>query len=135
MNGTPGGAVVEFVILLILGLQIKHFIADYLLQFGWMISGKGSFSDVGGYVHAGFHIVGTAIVLLLGGVPLMMILLVLAGEFVIHYLLDFAKIHYSRNVSAQDQPHMFWALNGLDQMLHQMTYLGIAFIIYLWLPA
>ena len=33
---------------LLVGFQIKHFIADYLLQTSWIIAGKGKLSSLGG---------------------------------------------------------------------------------------
>ena len=112
-----------------MGLQVKHFVADYLLQFPWMIAGKGSFIRVGGYVHAAFHVAGTVLVLLAMSVAAKTILLVALLEFVIHYLLDYAKAHYSANIVSTRNPRLFWALNGLDQFLHHVTYIGIVFLV------
>lgn len=117
----------ENVFALLVGLQIKHFAADYLLQNGWMIAGKRSLLALGGYAHAGIHIVGTWLVLSIFGLPLAFVLAVLAAEFVIHYALDFAKAHYGDGISSADQPRKFWAANGLDQLFHHLTYLGIAY--------
>ncbi|MBN9053789.1 MAG: DUF3307 domain-containing protein, partial [Rhizobiales bacterium] len=56
--------------LLFIGLELKHYIADYFLQPGWMLGGKGDFRKTGGYAHAGVHAALTALVLLLAGTPL-----------------------------------------------------------------
>ena len=42
--------------LLFIGLELKHYIADYFLQPGWMLGGKGDFRQPGGYAHAGVHV-------------------------------------------------------------------------------
>ena len=38
--------------LLFVGLELKHYVADYFLQPGWMLAGKGDFRQPGGYAHA-----------------------------------------------------------------------------------
>ena len=112
-------------LLLFVGLELKHLIADYFLQPGWMLAGKGNFTMPGGYAHAGVHVALTAVVLLLAGVSLPTLALLVAAEFVIHYLLDYSKITYSRGVHVDTNPRRFWALHGIDQFAHQLTYAAI----------
>jgi hypothetical protein len=50
---------VERFSLVLVGLQLKHLVADYLLQPRWVIHGKGDVRKIGGYVHAGLRAVGT----------------------------------------------------------------------------
>jgi hypothetical protein len=113
---------------LLIGLEIKHYIADYFLQPGWMLSGKGNIFHPGGYAHAGLHAALSLIVLLLFGVPIGLALALFAGEFVIHYALDYAKIHYSAGVHVDGNPRRFWALHGVDQLTHQLTYAAMIYI-------
>jgi hypothetical protein len=112
---------------LLIGLEIKHFIADYLLQPGWILAGKGDFRKPGGYAHAGVHAALTALLLVIFGTPLALAAAVFAVEFVIHYALDYSKIMYSRGVHVDRQPARFWALHGIDQLAHQLTYAGIIY--------
>jgi hypothetical protein len=121
-------AAIETVFLLMLGLEIKHFVADYTLQFSWMIKGKSSLSHAGGYVHAGIHAAGSLIVFLFFGFPVWLILLLAVGELVVHYLLDYAKARFGDVVSSAEQPRKYWALNGLDQLLHHITYIAMAWM-------
>ena len=93
--------------LLFIGLELKHYIADYFLQPGWMLGGKGDFRQPGGYAHAGVHAGLTGLLLLLAGTPLPWLAGIVAGEFVVHYLLDYSKIHYSRGVHVDTQPRRF----------------------------
>ena len=51
------------------------------------------------------------------------------GEFVVHYILDFAKIHYSMGVHVDTQPRRFWALHGIDQLTHQLTYAAMIYAV------
>lgn len=113
--------------LLFVGLELKHYVADYFLQPGWMLAGKGDFRKVGGYAHAGAHALLTGLVLLLAGVPLGWLVAIILAEFVIHYGLDYAKIAYSRGVHVDAQPRRFWSLHGLDQIFHQLTYGAIIY--------
>ena len=115
--------------LLFIGLELKHFIADYFMQPGWMLAGKGDFRRSGGYAHAGVHAALTGVVLVLAGMPPVWLAGVVAGEFVVHYLLDFAKIQYSRGVHVDSQPARFWSLHGLDQIGHQLTYAAIIYAV------
>jgi len=107
---------------LFVGFELKHFIADYLLQTGWMIAGKGSFVQPGGYAHAGVHALGSAIVLLAARIPLPAVAALVVAEFVVHYLLDHAKVLYSGGIDPDEDAQRFWAMHGLDQFLHQATY-------------
>ena len=112
---------------LLLGLQLKHFIADYLLQTGWMIAQKGNLRAWGGYAHAGVHVLGSAIVLAIAHVPLLTAVLLLAAEFVIHYALDYAKVGYGHGIDPDQDAQRFWAMHGLDQFLHQLTYAAMIY--------
>ncbi len=114
---------------LLLGFQLKHFIADYLLQPGWILSGKGDLRQWGGYAHAAIHAAFSAVVLLLFHTPLWLIAVLVVAEFVVHYVLDFAKIHYSKGVGVDGQPSRYWALHGIDQLAHQLTYAAMIYAV------
>ncbi|HEY0920794.1 DUF3307 domain-containing protein [Devosia sp.] len=120
--------VVLFFVLLV-GLEVKHYVADYFLQPAWMLGGKGDFRHPGGYVHAAVHVVLSGVVLLVAATPLPTLALLLAAEYVIHYALDFSKIHYSRGVHVDTNPRRFWALHGVDQLTHQLTYAVMIFVV------
>jgi hypothetical protein len=120
---------------LFIGLELKHYLADYFLQPSWIIAGKGDFRQPGGYAHAGIHAALTALVLLVAGAALPLIALIAVGEFVVHYLLDYGKIRYSAGVHITNKPSQFWALHGVDQMLHQLTYAAIIYVVIINLPA
>ena len=114
---------------LLLGLEIKHYVADYFLQPAWMLGGKGDIRHPGGYAHAGIHAGLTAVVLLVAGTPMVTLASIIFAEFVVHYLLDYSKIHYSRGVHVDSAPRRFWALHGIDQLTHQVTYAAIIFVV------
>ena len=117
------------VMVLLIGLELKHFIADYTAQTDLMIAGKADLRHPGGYLHAGAHVVGTLLVLLLVMPPPWLIAAIVVGEFVLHYALDYSKVSYSRGVSPSGSPKRYWALHGLDQLFHQLTYAAIIYIV------
>lgn len=114
---------------LLLGLEFKHYVADYFLQPAWMLGGKGDVRHPGGYAHAGIHAGLTAVVLLVAGTPMVTLASIVVAEFIVHYLLDYSKIHYSRGVHVDSAPRRFWALHGIDQLTHQVTYAAIIFVV------
>ena len=114
---------------LLIGLELKHYVGDYFLQPGWMLAGKGDIAQPGGYAHAGIHAGLSLLVLLVAGTPPALAAALFAAEFIIHYGLDYAKIHYSMGVRVDQTPRRFWVLHGIDQLTHQLTYAAIIFIV------
>ncbi|WP_132080345.1 DUF3307 domain-containing protein [Sinorhizobium americanum] len=106
-------------------LQLKHFVADYVLQPPWVLRGKGDLRMIGGYVHAGTHALGTVPALLLVGVDLGRIVVLVLAEFIVHYLIDYAKAFLSLRSSADASTRVYWAMHGADQLMHQLTYAGL----------
>jgi hypothetical protein len=119
--------VLATVLLLLVGLELKHFVADYLLQPTWLLVGKGDLLAPGGYLHAGIHVAGTLPILLLAQVAMPLLAMLLVAEFFIHYAIDFGKYRLGDKVDVMVTPARFWAVHGLDQLLHQLTYAGIVF--------
>ena len=72
---------------------VKHIVADYILQFSWMIRDKGFYGEIGGIAHSGMHAFLTLFVLLLANTGLHIILLTLLSilDGVIHYHVDWVK--------------------------------------------
>lgn len=112
-------------------LQSKHFVADYMLQPGWMIGGKGDLARPGGYVHAGIHAIATMPILWISTPNLIWVVVVGGGEFVIHFVIDHSKAVHGRLHPQSMNSRLFWMLHGLDQLAHHLTYSAIlATIIY-----
>jgi len=116
------------ILILWLGFEIKHLLADYVLQPGWMLEGKSGLNRAGGYAHAGLHALLSIPVLLIAGIPLLTTGGLVVAEFVVHLLIDFGKARLSRNVKMDERPRLYWILHGADQALHRLTYLGMATI-------
>lgn len=113
------------ILLILVALQTKHLIADYVLQTPYMVRNKGRYGHPGGLLHAATHTALTCVVLATAQAPLAMLLVLCGLEFVLHYHIDWAKEQVSRRVRATPDMARFWQLHGLDQYLHHLTYVGI----------
>ena len=119
-------ATVGTVLLLLCLLQIKHMFADYYLQTPKMLSGRGEYLHMGRAQHAAVHAVGSAVVFLLFGTPLAFVFVIAGLEWIIHFNIDFAKARYSDKKQLQPNQAAFWRAAGLDQCLHNLTYVAMA---------
>tara|TARA_B100001287_G_scaffold265582_1_gene258662 strand:- start:2068 stop:2454 length:387 start_codon:yes stop_codon:yes gene_type:complete len=110
---------------------LKHIVADYFLQFSWMIRDKGFYGEWGGIAHSGVHGFFTLFVLLLAQTDLYLIMLIFLSllDSVIHYHIDYVKsnIWRTKNYTSNDQ--MYWITHGVDQGLHFLTYVLIITIV------
>ena len=113
------------IIAMLLCFQVKHFIADYLLQPGWILHGKGDLRLAGGYVHAGLHALGSVPAFLVAGLSGQQLVAFAAAELAIHYGIDFTKASISRRSRLGPDSQAYWALHGADQLMHQLTYAGL----------
>ena len=115
---------------LLLALQIKHFIWDFYYQPPYMWQNKGTFGHPGGILHSGLHAITTFYLLFTFPVTAELAALIAAGEFIVHYLTDYAKMNINRIKGWACNTHNeFWQLTGLDQLFHQLTYVAILAII------
>lgn len=137
--------------LLALGAMLfaKHLVADGPLQTPYHLANKGRFLHPGGLAHAGVH---TALSALCLGVWYLVFApasftpehaapvlgLLLAVEFVLHYVIDFAKCQFdarfrlSTTVIADDGRRLTTIEGGgffiaflCDQTAHSLTYIGM----------
>jgi len=103
---------------------IKHFVVDFLLQFKYQWSNKGTYGHPGGLLHAGLHGIGTA--LCLYAFDWQHILFFAGFDAVLHYHIDWAKMNINARMGWGPTTHeQFWWLLGLDQLLHSLTYIII----------
>jgi Protein of unknown function (DUF3307) len=125
-----GGMVMQpaiMTILMLVWLQLKHYVADYLMQPKWVLFAKGDMRRAGGYVHAGIHAVGSIPAYLIAGLGLTDMAVLCLAEFIIHYVVDFIKVDLSARSKSGPDSTIYWALHGGDQLLHQLTYAGLIF--------
>lgn len=110
-------------------LQIKHYVFDFLLQTAYQMRHKGTYGHAGGLLHAGLHALGTAPVFLILPPPLGTGAAIIAVEFLVHYHTDWVKERIGRRWSLVPSQALHWYVFGADQLVHQLTYLGIAAVL------
>lgn len=118
----------ELLVVVSLVFLAKQFVADFLLQTGWMAHGKERAADwvtpLG--VHAGVHGLATAAIAVSMAPHLAWLGLV---DFAVHFGIDRAKSVANRKLGATPERSMFWWLIGLDQTLHHATHLGFVVVL------
>lgn len=114
---------------ILLGLQAKHFLFDFVFQSDWQVRNKGRYGHPGGLVHAGLHALGSltvAVIAALSGVIGLTVVAMLAiADGLIHYHIDWVKAQISRRMGLTPDRHGFWIALGADQAAHQATYVGL----------
>lgn len=112
-------------------LLVKHYFFDFHWQPPFMWQNKGTFGHWGGIVHSGLHAFVTWLLLVfLAPIPLWYLALIALAEFVVHYLTDWAKMNINKKMGWTATTHNeFWQLTGLDQLVHQLTYIFITFAV------
>lgn len=113
--------------LLLALLFIKHFLCDFPLQTSWMLR-KGAKK---GWIlpltaHAAIHGWATFMILIFMTVAADPAFALLMGfaDFAVHWMIDYWK---ARKAKADFNSRAFWNYLGLDQLLHNLTYLAIIF--------
>lgn len=120
-------------ILLILTLfTMKHLLGDFVFQTTYMVVGKQKEALGDFFYPLSFH----CLVHILLSLPIVFFFLgfqfwwFLPLEFVIHFILDRLKSgpKYGGSFSINEHPRVFWVLFGVDQCLHQLTYILFIFL-------
>ena len=115
------------VFLLLSLLGIKHFLADFVFQYDYMVREKGIYGAGGGVQHAMAHGIGTFIVLMIVMSHSPWILPLSFADSFIHYHIDWVKQQVNRSLTYSDR--MWWVWLGADQALHYLTYVGIIYVV------
>ena len=107
-------------------LSVKHTIGDYFLQTPYQYLNKGIYGHPGGLVHSALQALLTIpVFLILPPSSALLAFAIIAGEFVIHYHLDWSKEQLVKRFKLTQSDPWFWHLFGLDQLGHMVTYVGI----------
>ena len=110
-------------------LLIKHFIWDFYYQPPYMWKNKGTLGHPGGIMHSGFHAAGSLIILIFWTEPGIALTLVTL-EFITHYMTDFTKMNINKAMGWACNTHeQFWILVGVDQLVHQLTYISMVYFV------
>ena len=118
----------ESVLMLLVLLQIKHWYIDFVNQSDVEVKGKAIYGNLDGIMHSFKQGLGTFVALLIvTGWPNLIFCLALAViDFALHYHIDWTKMNYGNRDITNPK---FWNHLGLDQMAHQLTYIGIAYLL------
>jgi hypothetical protein len=120
----------SYALLVLVALQVKHLLCDGPLQTSRMVTDKSFYGKPHGIYHAALHMAGTALVLLLFGMPLQLLAILAIMDGVIHYHIDYFKNNIVRAKSwTTPDPPYWWAFTA-DQMLHHMTYVLIIWLAF-----
>lgn len=111
-------------------LQIKHMLADYFLQTRMMLDGRAQYAHFGRFLHAGVHAAGSFLAFSIVGTPVVFALLIALLDWVIHFHIDWWKGRHTADQELTPEDAAYWRASGVDQALHQLTYVGM---IWLWL--
>jgi hypothetical protein len=117
------------VIAVFLVLQLKHYVFDYVLQTPYQFMNKGTYGHPGGFVHAGLHAIGTILAFLVISPGLALGIAIVAGEFIIHYHVDWLKEWALRRTGFTTTDGGYWRIYGADQLAHQLTYIVITAVL------
>jgi hypothetical protein len=114
-------------LLILVLLQIKHFLVDWVLQTDRQIKHKGQYLHPVGIYHSLQHAAFTAVIAAFVAPPQTLTLGIVDG--LLHYHIDWAKQNLSSHYGLSTDNKGFWMLMGLDQLLHQLTYLLLVFLL------
>ena len=125
----------ELIFVILILFQIKHWYIDFVNQSNEEVAHKGIYLDWVGMKHSVKHGIATFLimttVILANGIDYVNLSIIGAGiigfiDFITHYHIDWCKMNYgNRDISTP----AFWNHLGLDQMLHQFVYIGLAYLI------
>ena len=111
-------------------LQVKHYVADFVIQTYAQTVRKGIYRDPVGISHSVDHVIGSLIGLFLASfivtisLPYTVLLCIIEG--ILHYHIDWVKVHFG--IKDITKP-LFWNQFGMDQLAHQLTYLGMIYLL------
>lgn len=120
---------VKLLLAVLLFLQLKHFICDFVLQTPYQFLNKGKYGHPGGIIHSGLHALTSIPIFFLIPVKLPVAIGIVLGEFIVHYHIDWMKEQTVKRKRWKFPQAEYWWTFGADQGLHQLTYLAMAAIL------
>jgi hypothetical protein len=122
----------EAAISLLVLLQVKHWYIDFVNQTMEEVHSKGIYGDRAGIMHSAKQGAGTFLCILLltgsGFYPEAFLLGLL--DFAVHYHVDWTKININKKKNYTVETPEFWMWLGFDQLMHQLTYLLILYLVF-----
>ena len=120
---------VDVVLFSLFVFQAKHLLCDFVLQTSDQIQSKGHYLRAGGIIHAGLHAIGSipALMVLTRAPELIGALIIF--EFLLHYHVDYTKARLDAALRFSNTSTIYWTIFGTDQMVHQLTYLSMVYLV------
>jgi hypothetical protein len=109
----------------LLAFEAKHFICDFVIQTGYQVRTKGIYGHPGGFIHSGLHAIASLPAIMVWAPSWKLAGMIVAGEFLIHYHMDWTKENVGRRKKWTPNQGIYWTLLGVDQFVHQLTYIAI----------
>jgi hypothetical protein len=112
---------------LLIFFQIKHLLIDFIFQNEYQWKNKGTYGHPGGILHSVLHSIATFWILVIA-FPYGLSLILSLVDFLVHYHVDWFKMRYNKIKGwTATNSKEFWWLLGIDQFVHQMTYIVIIY--------
>ncbi len=119
-----------YLVLIVLAvLATKHLIFDFFLQSLSQIKNKRIYCHPDGLLHAAAHAAGTCVAFAVIAPSLAVGIGIVVAEFLLHYHIDWLKEEIGYSLKLRQEQRQYWWAFGIDQWLHQMTYVGIAAVL------
>lgn len=100
----------------------KHVLCEFVLPTPTLKRNKGVYGHPGGLLHAGAHAIGSLPAILLLSRSEVLVLVILAAEFVLRYHIDWLRLAIVRRRALTYDDSLYWRLFGANQFLHQTIY-------------
>lgn len=115
-----------FLLLLLGAFQVKHFLGDYVFQNAYILDHRRIWGHPGGLLHVLVHAALSLPILVVAGAHGWLLAALVLGEALFHYHVDWVKDSWIHQAGWTTSDKQYWWLTGVDQMLHQLSYLVIA---------
>ncbi len=107
-------------------LFVKHWVADFVVQYDYMVEQKGIYGAAGGVHHSTIHALLTIMCFVpFISLPYSMLIGLIDG--VAHYHIDWAKMKINALRKLNITKNEFWMWLGADQLAHSVTYLALVY--------
>jgi len=116
-------------LLMLAAFQVKHFLGDFVFQNAYILNNRRIWGHPGGLLHVAVHAALTLPILLVTAVPAGLLVLLMLAEALFHYHVDWVKDRWIHAAGWTVTDKQYWWLTGIDQALHQLSYLVIVGVI------
>ena len=116
---------IHLALILLCLLFIKHWFADFVVQYPYMVEQKGTYGAEGGIHHSLIHCVLTWLVMYALFQNTAIAIFTALFDGVVHYHIDWLKMNIGRWRNLTIKDNEFWMWLGADQLAHSLTYVAM----------